>query len=164
MTPSQRRHYHSRLWPDACKAQGWDKKDEEKRREVTEAATGKASSSALNQGQITLLFNKLKWLADPVNFDRAFADANPDLALEEDKRSRIIWRIEHTAAKKGFNEAWLHSISEHKCTHHNVKVWRQLPTTELLKLSMTVDARKKHAEPRQDECADDALAGIDMPF
>jgi hypothetical protein len=164
MTPSQRRHYHSRLWPDACKTQGWDKKDEEKRREVTEAATGKSSSSALNQGQITMLFNKLKWLADPVNFDAAFADANPDLALEEDKRARLIWRIEHTASRKSFNEAWLASATEHKCHQHGVKIWRQLPTTELLKLSMTVESRKAHAAPVQEDCTEDALAGIEIPF
>lgn len=175
MTPIQRRHYHARLWPAACATQGWKKKDDNRRKEVTLEATGHSSTSGLNQGQITLLFNKLKWLADPANFDTAYADANPDIALEEDKRARIIWRIEQTAAKAGLTEPWLVEISAAKCAVHNVRQWRQLPAVDLLKMSMTVESRttdvaktrrqKKTpaAQPLQDDCTDDA-AGVDMPF
>jgi hypothetical protein len=175
MTPFQRRHYHARLWPAACVAQGWDKKDENKRREVTQEATGSASTSSLNQGQLTLLFNRLKWLAEPANFDAAYADANPEIVLEEDKRARIIWRIEQTTAKAGLKDEWLTQIAAAKCEANVVKSWRQLPTMELLKLSMTVESRTTEMakarrlkntppeKPVQETCTDDA-EGIDMPF
>jgi hypothetical protein len=175
MTPPQRSRYFGTLWPAACKAQGWDKKDETKRQEVTHEATGSASTSSLTQGQLTLLFNRLKWLADPSNFDKAYADANPDIVLEEDKRARIIWRIEQTTAKAGLKDEWLTQTAAAKCEVNQVKAWRHLPTMELLKLSMTVESRttelakarrlKKNtpAQPVQDSCIDDA-EGIDMPF
>ncbi len=152
MNASQRSTYFGRLWPEACAAQKWNPKDEERRRDVTHAATGKESTSKLTEAQITLLFNKLKWLADPNNFEKALADANPTQALEEHKREQIIWRIEHTAAKKGFNEAWLAKASAGKCTRHNVKSWRQLPTVELVKFSMTVDSRAPNKTPVQEPC------------
>lgn len=157
MTPSQRSTYFGTLWPAACKAQGWNPKDEERRRDVTHAATGKESTSKLTQEQITLLFNKLKWLADPTNFDLAMADANPELALAANKRNNVIWRIEQAAAGQSLNETYLAKVAENKCTAHHVKSWRELPLQELVNFSRTIAARagrKKQAAPVQTGCTE----------
>jgi hypothetical protein len=173
MNASQRKTYFGNLWPAACKAQGWLVKDEDRRREVTNQATGKDSTSKLTEAQITLLFNKLKQLANPADFDLAYADANPEIALEEHKRGQIIWRIENSTAKAGLTEAWLEDISARKCATHAVKHWRQLPTVELVKLSMTVesrtsdevkDRRAKKQQPRAAAVQDTCTDGIVMPF
>lgn len=141
MNGKQRSHYFGKLWPAACDAQGWNPKDEDRRRDVTMEATGKDSTSRLTEAQVTLLFNHLKQLANPADFDLAYLTANPEIALEEHKRGQIIWRIENTTAQAGLTEAWLVEISAPKCEAHEVKHWRQLPTVELLKLSMTVESR-----------------------
>ena len=141
MTPRQRSTYFGTLWPAACEAQGWNPKDEDRRRDVTMEATGKASTSSLTEAQITLLFNHLKQLANPADFDLAYLTANPEIALEEHKRGQIIWRIENETAKAGLKEEWLEQISAAKCEQNGVKQWRQLPTVELLKFSMTVESR-----------------------
>jgi predicted outer membrane protein len=119
---------------------------------VTFAATGQESTSKLTNDQITRLFNKLKWLADPGNFEKAYADANPEIALEENKRQRAIFRIQKTAEKKGFNETWLETAVEHKCAKHRVSCWRKLPLAELINFSKTVESRKGRAAPVQDGC------------
>jgi hypothetical protein len=141
MNAAQRKTYFVLLWPAACKAQGWLVKDDDRRRDVTMQATGKDSTSRLSEAQITLLFNRLKQLADPADFDLAYADQKPEIALEEHKRGQIVWRIEDSTAKAGLTEAWLVQISGPKCQAHDVKHWRQLPPVELLKLSMTVASR-----------------------
>lgn len=176
MSPLQRKTYFGSLWPSACAVQGWNPKDEDRRRDVTMQATGKDSTSRLTQAQITLLFNHLKQLANPADFDLAYVTANPEIALEEHKRGQIIWRIENETAKAGLKEAWLEEISAAKCAEHEVKHWRQLPTIELLKLSMTVETRTSEevkarraskrpaAQPVQDSCTDDALPAAKMPF
>lgn len=173
MNASQRKTYFGILWPAACKAQGWLVKDDDRRREVTMQATGKDSTSSLTEAQITLLFNRLKQLADPADFDLAYADANPEIALEEHKRGQIIWRIENSTAKAGLTEAWLVEISAAKCATHDVKHWRQLPTVELVKLSMTVESRTSDAAqarraqknpPRAAALQDTCIEGVVMPF
>lgn len=182
MSPLQRKTYFGTLWPAACAKQGWNPKDEDRRRDVTMEATGTDSTSRLSQPQITLLFNHLKQLADPEDFDLAYMTANPDIALEEHKRGNIIWRIEHTVAQAGLTESWLVETSEAKCQAHGVKHWRQLPTVELTKLSMTVETRtsedakarrkfrswkgkkKASARPVQSDCSGGAEATEDDPF
>lgn len=70
MTKNQRALYFNKLWPDACKHQGWDRNDKQKRKEVTFQATRKESSAKLDQHQITALFAYLGYLAgDPVASD-----------------------------------------------------------------------------------------------
>ncbi|MBB5033132.1 hypothetical protein [Prosthecobacter vanneervenii] len=163
MSPSQRKTYFGTLWPDVCRAQGWNVKDEERRRDVTFAATGQESTSKLNQDQITLLWIKLKWLADPANFDKAYADANPEIALAEHKRQNVIWRIEKAAQAKGLNEAYLTKVAEYKVARHRVKSWRDFPLHELVNFSKTIAARKKHAAPVQDSCTE-AAKDDNIPF
>lgn len=145
MNTEQRRFYHGKLWPAACRVQGWNSKDEHQRKRVTFSATGEESTSSLDQDQVTLLFNKLKWLADPTNFDKALADSDPAAALAENKRKKVIWRIEQVAAKAGLTEAWLIEASAAKCQAQKVLEWRKLPTVDLLKLSMTVETRSSEA-------------------
>lgn len=144
MNAKQRSTYFGRLWPDACQAQKWNVKDEERRKDVTFAATGEESTSKLSEEQITLLFNKLKWLADPTNFDKAYKDANPEIALKDHKREQVIWRILDTATKKHFNEAWLEVAAAHKCAKHRCKSWRELPMGELVNFSKTVCSRSPY--------------------
>lgn len=74
MTQKQRRYYHSSLWPRVCAAQGWDPRDDSRRRSCTEYATGQESSATLDQHGITALFAYLGHLAgDPVATDRWLA-------------------------------------------------------------------------------------------
>lgn len=184
MTPRQRSMYFGELWPAACKVQGWSVKDEHRRKCVTFGATAEESTSALDQDQITLLFNKLKALADPQNFDKALADADPAAALEENKRKQLIWRIEKAAANvPGDVESWLAELATGKCAKHNVREWRKLPTPELLRFSFTVESRttelarenralkasvkaqkKRPARTVQTACSDDASPADLRPF
>lgn len=180
MNTEQRALYFGSLWPKACAVQGWKKNDEQARKRVIFAATGETSSSALDQDQITLLFIKLRWLADPANFDKAFADSDPAAALADNKRKQLIWRIEKAAARiPGNAEADLAKMAANKCAAHGVREWRKLPTPELLRFSFTVAARttddararrgkkaaKKGAAPSvQDECSAADLPADRMPF
>ena len=180
MTPHQRAHYFGKLWPAACKTQGWQVKDDAQRTRVTYAATGEESTSALDQDGVTLLFNKLKWLADPHNYDKALADADPHAALEESRRARVIWRIERRASLiPGKAESWLSEMASAKCAAHGVADWRHLPTPELLRFAYTVSARTtEHAQSKrrtkaakkgpaqavQDDCSGDDLPLENMPF
>lgn len=152
MNANQRSTYFGRLWPEACQVQKWNPKNEERRRDVTFAATGQESTSKLTEDQITLLFNKLKWLADPNNFEKAYADANPELALKEHKRNQVIWRIEKAAKERDFNETWLEAAAEHKCAKHKCRGWRNLPIRELVNFSRTVSGRKAEKTPAQEGC------------
>jgi|GEM_PF-2185120 len=163
MNASQRSTYFGRLWPEACAAQKWNPRDEERRRDVTFAATGKESTSKLTEDQITLLFNKLKWLADPNNFEKAYADANPEIALAENKRGQVIHRIEKTATAKSLNSIYLDKAAEHKCRVHHVRTWRDLPIQELINFSKTISARKGSKTPVQGSCTG-VVADDDIVF
>ena len=146
MTDPQRLTYF-RLWNAACKVRKMDPKDAELRQSVTMAVTGKASVTELNNGEITVLFNRLKWLIDPSNLDAALADADPAEAMEANHRDQIIWRINKTAARKGLSPAYLATAAEGKTRAHRVKSWEDLPTAELLKFSFTIASRKGTADP-----------------
>jgi len=180
MNSEQRALYFGKLWPEACAVQGWKKSDEGQRKRIVFAATGETSSSALDEDQITLLFIKLRWLADPANFDKALADSDPAAALAENKRKNIIWRIEKAAARiPGDAEADLAKMAAGKCAAHGVSEWRKLPTPELLRFSFTVSARttdeactkraaksKKRVSARavQDVCEEADAETVEMPF
>lgn len=139
MNSEQRSLYFGKLWPEACAVQGWKKNDEGQRKRIIFAATGETSSSALDEDQITLLFIKLKWLADPQNFDKSLADSDPAKALAENKRQNIIWRIEKAAAKVPGNPVkWLAEIASDR---HGTSDWKKLPTPELLRFSFTVSGK-----------------------
>lgn len=174
MNTTQRRLYFG-LWKTVCKVQGWNEKDEHQRQRVTYAATGETSTTALDQDQVTLLFTKLRWLADPHSFDKALADSDPSAALAANKRKQIIWRITRSAAKvPGNPEAWLSDIATDR---HGTRDWRKLPDAQLLRFAMTVSgrttelARQKRAakagkgsvaSAQQDACKEPA-EGLGMP-
>ncbi len=71
MNKAQRRLYFTQLWPAACRAQGWERNDDARRKAVTrrcmELIGGPAtdSTTGLNQAQITALFAYLRHLARP---------------------------------------------------------------------------------------------------
>lgn len=141
MNADQRGRYFG-MWETVCRVQGWKKNDDHQRQRVTFAATGETSSTDLDEDQITLLFIKLDWLADPRNFDKALADSDPAAALAANMRKKIIWRIEKAAAKiPGDAEADLAKMAGGKCAKHGVSEWRKLPTPELLRFSYTVSSR-----------------------
>lgn len=158
MNAKQRSIYFGSLWPAACRTQGWKASDDHQRRRVTFAATGETSITELDEDQITLLFTKLSWLADPHNFDKAFRDSDPAAALAENKRKQIIWRILDSAAKvPGDPEAWLADISKDR---HGTSDWRKLPDAQLKRFAMTVSGRtttqareKRAAKPRKGRAA-----------
>jgi hypothetical protein len=151
MNKTQRRLYFG-LWKTVCRVQGWDEKDEHQRQRITFAATGETSTTGLDEDQITLLFTKLRWLADPQSFDKALADSDPSAALAANKRKQVIWRITESAAKvPGDPEAWLADIAADR---HGTRDWRKLPDAQLLRFAMTVSGRTtaKAREQRAAKC------------
>lgn len=146
MSPAQRKRYRGTLWPNACEVQGWKVSDELRRRAVLVEATGQDTSTGLTQRQITALFDRLKWLADPYNLDKAMPVANEELAAEKHERAQLVWRIRDRAKKKAFNEAYLESAFAHKCAAHKVKTWPELPPAELLACSMTVESWSRRSK------------------
>lgn len=167
MTRLQQIHYRTRLWPAACKAQKWDVKDDDKRCDLTLRITGQDTTVGLSNKQVDRLFRELKWLADPMNFDKAKAAANPELADEQDDLERILWRINDTAQKAGFDAEYIATVAEYKCKAHGVRYWQALPRDELVNLSKTITSRaksKRSAPPVQEPCTDDALPASKMPF
>lgn len=150
MTHAQRALYFQRLWPDACAAQGWDVRDDDRRRAVTQEATGQASASGLSQSQITALFDHLKWLADPFNLDKAMPVANPEQGEDAHRRRQLVWRVTQAAAHAGLAAEWIDQTAAEKVRAHRVGSWQALPLPELLKLSFTVAARTtEHARDRR---------------
>jgi len=71
MNPAQKAKYFRHLWPAACEAQGWDPRDDARRRACTLYATGSDSTTALSQHAITALFVFLAHLADPRDGEKA---------------------------------------------------------------------------------------------
>lgn len=71
MNPAQKAKYFRHLWPAACGAQGWDPRDDARRRACTLYATGSESTKLLDQHAITALFVFLAHLADPRDGERA---------------------------------------------------------------------------------------------
>lgn len=72
MTPAARVHYHKTLWPAACRAQGWNAKDDAKRRHVVLTvmiAVGgpqvTTSSPEFGAAETTALFAFLHQQANP---------------------------------------------------------------------------------------------------
>lgn len=71
MNAKQRLAYFSRYWPAACAAQGWDRRDEARRRAVTAqcmalcGGPATESTTALDEAHITALFAYLAHLARP---------------------------------------------------------------------------------------------------
>lgn len=170
MTQGQQVRYRKTLWPAACKAQGWDVKDEAKRREITLEKTGQDTTKGLKNKQVDRLFRHLEWLADPTNFDAAYADANPEIADELADINRVTHRIMDEAEKGDFNEAYLAKAAAHKVKAHGVQEWRQLPYDELVNFAKTITARaasaakKRSAAPLQEDCTSDALPVSNLPF
>ncbi len=77
MKPGARTHYHARLWPAACAAQGWKRGDEAKRREIVvrcmelvrgPKVTG-TSDIAFGDAETTALFCYLAHLANPADLN-----------------------------------------------------------------------------------------------
>ncbi len=78
MTPAERSHYHVVLWPAACRAQGWQPKDPEKRRAAVLACMAAVSGPAVTtsdarfgRDEVTALFCFLQHLADPASLDKS---------------------------------------------------------------------------------------------
>jgi hypothetical protein len=75
MNETQRRVYFGQLWPLACKAQKWDRRDELKRKAVTQECMrlirgpGVNSVTLLNEDAITALFCYLLHLGSPASLD-----------------------------------------------------------------------------------------------
>jgi hypothetical protein len=76
MNKSERLSYILKYWPAAAKAQGWNPRDESRRRQITLDCTTLIHSdptdrsSALTRPQVTALFTYLAHLADPFNITK----------------------------------------------------------------------------------------------
>ena len=71
MNPRQKRLYFQVLWPAACATQGWDPRDDARRRACTLYSTGDESTRLLDEHGITALFVFLAHLADPRDGEKA---------------------------------------------------------------------------------------------
>lgn len=169
MNKSQRSRYFT-LWAEAAREQKWNPKDEAKRRAVTLEATNQESTTGLDQGQITALFDHLKWLANPYDLDLAMPVANPEQTTDTNRARQLVWRITQTAAKAGLSSEYLAKMAEGKCKAHRVRRWQELPLVELLQLSYTVEqraaskARRAAAEDLQADCSGRAAPDQVDPF
>lgn len=100
MNAAQRRVYFTQVWPAACKAQGWDPRDDERRRTVTATAmqlcgcAGITSAAKLNSAQVTALFCYLKHLANPLNlrYLSAWDDCQRDYIAYNRSLQAGYWR------------------------------------------------------------------------
>lgn len=77
MTPAQRTRYFKHHWPDACAANGWNTRDEGRRKMVTAecmaaiAGPQTDSTSDLREDEVTALFCYLEHLAAPDDLDKS---------------------------------------------------------------------------------------------
>lgn len=164
MNPAQCRLYHTRLWPAACRAQGWDPKDADRRRAVTLEITGQGSTTALDQDSISRLFEGLRHLAAPDDYEAAVPAANPEWAAEQDRRRRLLWVIDHEllpardylapcrefrdvrAARPAFADAYVQRCAAGLVKRAVVAHWRDLPAAGLGKLLYTLNQRRQQQE------------------
>ena len=171
MSPAQRRVYF-RLWAAATMRQGWDVRDEERRRSVTAEATGHESTSDLDEDGITKLFRHLEWLIDPDNLDRARPVACPEDEQKADERRRAVWVIRHRlmpareaeapnppffagrpADPTVFSDAYVQTCARGLCAKERVGEWKDLSGPGLAKLIYTLNQRRQQKgedyEPRK---------------
>lgn len=139
MNKAQRVRYHADLWPAACKTQRWNPRDKDLRQSITYQVTGKLSSEDLDEDEITMLFDELRHLADPVDFDQAMLAANPELSRQANRRRQLVWTIEQLK----LSEAYVDALAADYCRHHRVDHWDQLPLDVLAKFRMTCRARAR---------------------
>jgi hypothetical protein len=144
MTHRQHKFYRTVLWPEACAAQGWDAKDEARRREVTRRCARKInptsdcdSTAHLNEDQVTALFAELVALAQPENLAAQRAAASPLETKQRDERRRLV----HAINGKGFTRAYVQTIAQWYCRQHQVSRWEDLPAQKLRLLIITVARR-----------------------
>jgi len=155
MTRAQQALYRGKggLWPEACRVQGWDPADEDKRRAVTLEAARKVNPTStcnttrdLNQDQITALFTLLRAYANPLDLAAQRASENPDETRITDQCRRVCYAINEF----GFDRNYVQKIADWKCRVHQVRYWEHLPLHELRQLVITVERRAaaKH-QPRR---------------
>lgn len=109
MNAAQRKHYHGRLWPAACRAQGWDRRDGERRKAVTREAMrlckGPAtdSSAELDEAAVTALFAYLEHLADPENLRKLswWMTCQEDPRAANEARQGDYWARKAGYGRKG---------------------------------------------------------------
>jgi hypothetical protein len=105
MNAAQRRIYFTQIWPAACRAQGWDRRDDMSRRGITALAMkhvgGRATTSTteLDPAEVTALFTYLRHLAAPEDLRRlsAWMDCQADFRTFNTTRQAEFWR-----AKAGY--------------------------------------------------------------
>jgi hypothetical protein len=139
MNKAQRATYFGRLWPAACEAQGWNPKDEERRRDVTFGVTGQESTSSLGEDQVTALFDELRWLADPFNLDAALPASDARVSRDNNRRRQLVWSIEQLK----LTEAYVDSLAAPFTQQHRCQHWDELPLDVLTKFRMTCRARAR---------------------
>jgi hypothetical protein len=148
MTRRQQVYYRGELWPAACRVQGWDPADDEKRRAVTRQAARKinpnsqcTSTTHLNQDQITALFKLLVALANPDDVAAQRASENPVETKELDERKRLIHVIDELCKKAGFHRHYVRAIAHWNMRQAQVSEWEDLPADKLRRLLITVESR-----------------------
>lgn len=94
MNSEQRKRYFGDLWPAACRANNWSRSDDAQRRAVTLQALGTASTTGLDENQITALFCYLRHLGNPQDaaLEREWAICKADPAKYNRLRHAEFWR------------------------------------------------------------------------
>jgi hypothetical protein len=145
MTKEQHHLYREVLWPAAMRAQGWDRlsasEQDRLRRALTLEATGMKTDSCANVDHLdgfTALKKLLLHYAGPLDLKAARAVANPEETQLNDKRGRLIFKINSL----GFHRNYVQAIAKWKCRQFQVSRWEDLPLQQINFLLYTVNKNR----------------------
>lgn len=147
LSAEQRRLYFSTLWPRACKAQGWNPRDEDRRRAVTHQLIGKFSTTGISQLQITVLFRGLELFADEENIAKIAALKAAQDAVEFPEIGEHV-KICGMIEAFGCGDAYLDKVALPHLRREGKSEWRKLDTGTLWKVfyALIVRTRKKEKD------------------
>jgi len=161
MTPKQRSYFFADLWPKACRVQGWTGKvdQEVKRRAVVYAATSKLRAevkgmkpatermSECDQDQLTAVFNAVKLLIKPLDLKAARRVENPAEVVTQDKRERLIFKIQEGMKRGDYNYAYVQKIADWNLRKDQVADWMSLSEEELKTVLIHLNNRANEKDP-----------------
>jgi hypothetical protein len=139
MTTDQRTKLMAYWWPDAARAQGWDKNDRAKRLEVLSQAIGRPLLSAADLNTTTdidAVKAHLLALSQPANI-------NAQVDIANMPRTRLIKSIEQYIDSRpgyGFHSNYIKAIARNM---YGTADWQSLPEPQLTNLRNTIANRAR---------------------
>jgi hypothetical protein len=183
MTAKQRMSILLDRWPRACRAQGWDPQDRDRRLQVISQAVGRqvlSMNDLDNTGDIDHVYAHLGMFADKVALTVETLPAElitvtagrdhqrrPNRILTADTpgfRRRLLWRIRKHAEPLG-GDAYVLALPQ--CAHicAGLSALDDLPTESLHQLMMTLNVRRRARAAKPTEPAPDlAAVSENQPF